>query len=136
MLVWLHPKGGYVCLSFQPINIIMNDLNQLNCFWISCSSINQKRIHDYFDIPKWHNSIWSAKTILKNQIMSFFGFFAPPSFIFLSKPLECRFVINKINLIIIVNTSVLWKNLLLLNASIKIHRGWRYGVVLGYRLPY
>jgi hypothetical protein len=31
-------KGGYVCLGFQPIN----DSNQLNRFWMSCSSINQK----------------------------------------------------------------------------------------------
>jgi hypothetical protein len=35
-------KGGYVCLSFQRINVIMNDSNQLNKFWMSCSSINQK----------------------------------------------------------------------------------------------
>jgi len=35
-------KRGYVCLGFQPINVIMNDLNQLNKFWMSCSSINQK----------------------------------------------------------------------------------------------
>jgi hypothetical protein len=35
-------KGGYVCLSFQPINVIMNDSNQLNKFWTSYSSINQK----------------------------------------------------------------------------------------------
>jgi len=27
-------KGGYVCLGFQPINVIMNDLNQLNKFWM------------------------------------------------------------------------------------------------------
>jgi hypothetical protein len=35
-------KGGYVCLNFQPINIVMNDSIQLNKFWMSCSSINQK----------------------------------------------------------------------------------------------
>jgi hypothetical protein len=25
-------KGGYVCLSFQSISVLMNDLNQLNKF--------------------------------------------------------------------------------------------------------
>jgi hypothetical protein len=37
------------------------------------SNINQKGMQDYLDIPKWHTFIWSAKTLLKNQIMSFFG---------------------------------------------------------------
>jgi hypothetical protein len=66
-------KGGYVCLSFQPINVIMNYSNQLNNFWMFYSDINQKGMQDYLDIPKWHTFIWSAKTLLKNQIMSFFG---------------------------------------------------------------
>jgi hypothetical protein len=35
-------KGGYAGLGFQRINFIVNDSNQLNKFWISCSSINQK----------------------------------------------------------------------------------------------
>jgi hypothetical protein len=101
-------KGGYVCLGFQPINVIMNDSNQLNAFWMSCLSINQKEMHDYLDILKWHIFIWSAKVLLKtsNNVM----YFAPTSLIFLSKPLECKFVINKINLIIFINTSILWKN--------------------------
>jgi len=51
-------KGEYnVCLSFQPINVIMNDSNQLNKFWMSCSCINQKGMQDYFDISKWHTFI-------------------------------------------------------------------------------
>jgi hypothetical protein len=58
-------KGGYVCLGFQSINVVMNDSNQLNKFWMSCSNINQKGMHGYFDIPKWHTFIWSAKTLLK-----------------------------------------------------------------------
>jgi hypothetical protein len=33
-------KGGYVCLNFQLINVIINDSNQMNKFWMSCSSIN------------------------------------------------------------------------------------------------
>jgi hypothetical protein len=70
-------KGGYVCLSFQPINVIMNYSNQLNNFWMFYSNINQK---------------------------------GPTSPIFLSKPLECKFVINKINLIVLINTFVWWKN--------------------------
>jgi hypothetical protein len=35
-------KKGFVCISFQPINVIMNDSNQLNEFWMSCSSIIKK----------------------------------------------------------------------------------------------
>jgi hypothetical protein len=57
-------KGGYVCLGFQPTSFIMNDSNQLNKFWMSCSMINQKGIQDYLDIPKWHTFIWSAKTLV------------------------------------------------------------------------
>jgi hypothetical protein len=37
-------KRIYVCLGVQPINVIMNDANQLNKFWMSCSNINQKGI--------------------------------------------------------------------------------------------
>jgi hypothetical protein len=44
-------KGGNICLCFQLINVIMNDSNQLNKFWMSCSNINQKGMQDYFDIP-------------------------------------------------------------------------------------
>jgi hypothetical protein len=39
-------NAGYVCLSFQAISVTMNDLNQLNTFWMSYSSINQKGIQD------------------------------------------------------------------------------------------
>jgi len=60
-------KEEYVCLSFQPINVIMNDSNQLNNFWMSCSNINQKGMQNYFDISKWHTFIWSAKTLLKTS---------------------------------------------------------------------
>jgi hypothetical protein len=34
--------GGYVCLCLQLISVIINDPNQLNKFWMPCSSINQK----------------------------------------------------------------------------------------------
>jgi hypothetical protein len=44
-------KVGYVCLGFQPISVIMNDSNQLNKFWMSYSSINQKGMQYYLDIP-------------------------------------------------------------------------------------
>jgi len=51
-------KGGYnACLGFQPISVIMNDSNQLNKFWMSCSHINEKGMQDYFEIPKWHTFI-------------------------------------------------------------------------------
>jgi len=50
-------KGGYVCLGFQPINVIMNDSNQLNKFWMPCLGINQKGMQGYFNIPKWHTFI-------------------------------------------------------------------------------
>jgi len=101
-------KWGYVCLGFQPINVIMNDSNQLNKFWMSYSSINQKGMQDYVDISKWHTFIWSAKTLLK--ISNYVLFFAPTFPILLSKPLECKFLTNKINLIILINASILWKN--------------------------
>jgi len=58
-------RGGYVCLSFQPISVIMNDSNQLNKFLMSCSIINQKGMHDYMTFPKWPTLIWNAKTLLK-----------------------------------------------------------------------
>jgi hypothetical protein len=44
-------KGGYICLHFQPTNVIMNDWNQLNKSQMWCSSINQKGMQDYLDIP-------------------------------------------------------------------------------------
>jgi len=33
----LNNEMGYVFLGFQPINVIMNDSNQLNIFWMSYS---------------------------------------------------------------------------------------------------
>jgi hypothetical protein len=60
-------KRGYECLGFQPISVIMIDSNQLNFFLMSCSSINQKGMHDYLNIPKWHIFICSAKTLLKKS---------------------------------------------------------------------
>jgi hypothetical protein len=96
-------KEEYVCLGFQPINVIMNESNQLNNFSMSCSNINQKGMQNYFDISKWHTFIWSAKTLLKISSQNI-----TPTFpIYLSKPLECKFVINKINLIVLINTSIL-----------------------------
>jgi hypothetical protein len=65
-------KGGYVCLGFQPISVIMNYSNQLNKFWMSFSSLNQKGILDYIDILEWHTFIWSAKTLLKTSNNVFF----------------------------------------------------------------
>jgi hypothetical protein len=47
-------KGGYVCLGFELISVIINDSNQLSKFWMSCLSINQKRMHDYKTFKKWH----------------------------------------------------------------------------------
>ncbi len=77
-------------------------------FWMFCSNINQKGMQDYFDIPKWRTFIWSAKTLLKtwNIVLVF----APTSPIFLSKSLERNFVINKINLIVFINTSIIRQN--------------------------
>jgi hypothetical protein len=37
-------KGGYVSLSFQSINVIMNDSNQLKKNWMCYSSIIQKKM--------------------------------------------------------------------------------------------
>jgi len=76
-------KGGSACLKFQLISAIMNYSNQLNKFWMSNSSINQKGMQDYKMFPKWHTFIWSAKTLLEllNNLFSF----APTSLILLSK---------------------------------------------------
>jgi hypothetical protein len=46
-------KEGYVCLGFQSINVIVNDSNQLNKIWMSCSSINQKGMQNYLNILEW-----------------------------------------------------------------------------------
>jgi len=86
----------------------VNDSNQLNKFWTFCSSItkNECMITKHFD--KWHTFIWSAKTLLKNQIMSFF---APTLPILLSKSFECNFIIKKINLIILIHTTFFMKKI-------------------------
>jgi hypothetical protein len=62
---------------------------------MSCSSINQKGMQDYFDNLKWHTFIWSAKTLIKTS--NNFLFFASMSLLFLSKPSKCKFVINQID---------------------------------------
>jgi hypothetical protein len=46
-----------IYIGVQPINVIMNDSNQLNKFWMSCSSINQKQMEDSLNIPEWHTFI-------------------------------------------------------------------------------
>jgi len=86
----------------------VNDSNQLNKFWMFCSSItkNECMITKHFD--KWHTFIWSAKTLLKNQVMSFF---APIFPILLSKSFECNFIIKKINLIILIHTTFFMKKI-------------------------
>jgi len=45
-------KGGYVCLRFQLISVIMNYSNQLNKFWMLYSGINQKGMQNYNMLPK------------------------------------------------------------------------------------
>jgi hypothetical protein len=100
-------KGGYVYLGFQPTNVIMNDSNQLNFIWMPYSNINKKGMQDYFHISKWYTFIWSAKTLLETSNIVLI--FAPTSPILILNPLECKFVINKINLIIFINTSMIWK---------------------------
>jgi hypothetical protein len=64
-------------------------------------------MEDYLNIPKRHIFIRSAKTLLKtsNNVL----FFAPTSPILLSKPLECKILINEINLVILINTSIFMK---------------------------
>jgi hypothetical protein len=60
---------------------------------MSYSSINQKGMQDYVDILEWHTFIWSAKNLLK---ISIYVFFFTCMSLFLSKPLECKFLINKL----------------------------------------
>ncbi len=68
----LNNERGICMFRLSTNKCIMIDSNQLNKIWMFCSSINQKGMHDYLNIPEWHTFIWSAKTRLKNQIMSFF----------------------------------------------------------------
>ncbi len=53
--------------------------------------------------------VWNAKTLLKTSNIVLF--FSPTSPIFLSKSLKCNFVINKINLIILINTTFFMKKI-------------------------
>ncbi len=92
-----------LCFSFQPISVIVNDLNQLNKIWMSCSCINPKGMQDYKTFPKWHTFIWSAKTLL-NNVFFIFALASP----ILSKPLESKFVINN-NLIVFINATLFIK---------------------------
>jgi hypothetical protein len=101
-------KRGYVCVGFQPISVIMNDSNQLNKFWISCSNMKKKRDAKLPRQSKMTYFHLECQNIIK--IIKQCPFFAPMSPIFLSKPLECIFLINKINLIVLINTFVSWKN--------------------------
>jgi hypothetical protein len=63
------------------------------------------------DFQKWDIFIWSAKTLLNHQIMLFF---APMPLIFLSKLLECNFVIIKMRLIIFINVTFFMKKFIIL----------------------
>jgi len=76
---------GICVFKLQLINVIMNDSNQLNFFWMSYSNINQKGILKH---PEWHNFTWSAKTLLKTS--NNVPFFTPMSLIFLFKPLDVK----------------------------------------------
>ncbi len=91
------------------LSVIMNDSNQLNKIWMSCSSTNQKGMQDYMTFLEGHTFIWSAKTLLKtsNNVL----FFAPMFLVLVSKPSECNFVINKINLIIFINATFFMKKI-------------------------
>jgi len=74
-------EGGYVCLGFQSINVIMNDLNQLNKFWMSYSNINQKKnvvllwqsIMTYFHL-ECQNLIKKLKNVLFLAHVSYTSF--------------------------------------------------------------
>jgi uncharacterized protein YcgL (UPF0745 family) len=55
----------YICLGFQLINVIMNNLNQLNKICMFYSSINQKGMQDYANVPKWHTFIRVPKFYYK-----------------------------------------------------------------------
>jgi len=73
------------------------------------SSINQKGIHDYLDILELHIFIWSAKTLLKTS--NNVPFFPPTSPILFFPNLwnSYKFLIKKINLIVFINASLLYK---------------------------
>jgi hypothetical protein len=60
-------------------------------------------MQDYWIFPKWHTFIWSAETLLKTSNN---GFFLHPHLpCFFPNLLQCKFVINKINLIFHIITT-------------------------------
>ncbi len=64
---------------------------------------------DIKTFPKWYTLIWSAKTLFKKSNNVFFS--TPTSPIFLSKPLQYDFVINKINFIVLINIAFFMKKI-------------------------
>ncbi len=72
-------KGVMYVLSFQPIIGIMNYSNQLNKFWMSCSSIKRNvGLHDIFRITYFHleyqNLIWTSTNVLFLQPLMLISF--------------------------------------------------------------
>jgi hypothetical protein len=86
----------------------MNDSNQLNKFGMSCSSIlNQKGMQKYKTFSEITYFQLECQNYIKN--IKECSICAPMSLMFLSKPLECNFVIKKTNLIVLINTSFFMK---------------------------
>ncbi len=99
-------KRGYVCLVFQPLSVVMHDSNQLNKFWMSCSSINQKRLQEYKTILEWHSFIWSAKNLLKTWNV----FFLHPCLLhFFPNLWNVILLLKKIIWLSLISLPFLWK---------------------------
>jgi hypothetical protein len=73
-------KEGYICLVFQPINVMMNDINEFNKFCMFYSNINKKGMQDYLNISKWHTFIGGVKILLKTLNNGFL--FGHPCFLY------------------------------------------------------
>jgi hypothetical protein len=100
-------KGGYVCLGFQSIKIIMNNTNQLTKKLNFLFKYKPKRIVKLFKHSKMAYFHLECQNPIKNQIMSFFYIhISYTSF----QTLECKFLIKKINFIVFIKAFILWKN--------------------------
>jgi hypothetical protein len=102
-------KGGYVCLDFQPISVIVNNSNQLKTKFNVIFKYKPKknaRLQNILRITYFHlecqNRIETSNIVL---------FLDPCLLYFFPNLFECNFVINKINLIIFINVALFIKKI-------------------------
>jgi len=86
----LKDERGICMFRLQPISVIINGSNQLNKFWMSCSSITKKECIIFIN-SKMRYFNWNAKILLKTSNNALL--FGPTFLILLSKPLERKIFI-------------------------------------------